>query len=381
MSISKRICAIFVLLFLFLPTSFATLFQTSVVGTDYDFITDADPSTYICNEYNGIQSFEMPDKRYDDAELFQQAYVFTAFYSDGAEIDIAVSEKIGAKSDAEKEIQKYVGRLGKLPSVLRWWVSRVVVHVWDATAFADIWVMVLYSENADKRISTHDLEETIFHESIHASLDSTYANSAWWLDAQRKDGGFVTAYGENKPTWEDLAESAIFAYTIGHNPERIPKGDREKIEQAIPHRIEFIESIIPKNQSIFSRTDIKKTCVSDVMKPISSINSGVDEDENTVPDSDKDIRSEETDIDQDNKTLKSSETHPPYWEIKTFIQSKVRSIDVSKIDIGVLESKISEVRLTIEQKNYSDNKTQYLMTFLDILLDVVVEEKIKIEME
>ena len=98
----------------------------------------------------------------------------------------------------------------------------------DATAFSDRGLIVVYAANATRRISTHDLEETIFHESVHATWDAAHADSAGWRAAQEADGGFVTDYARKNPDGEDLAESALFAYTLAHHPERIPEPDASR---------------------------------------------------------------------------------------------------------------------------------------------------------
>jgi hypothetical protein len=77
-------------------------------------------------------------------------------------------------------------------------------------------------------------EETVFHESVHAVWDKTHARSAEWMDAQTKDGSFITDYARRNPKGEDLAESALFAFTLIHHPDRIPREAAAKIERAIP---------------------------------------------------------------------------------------------------------------------------------------------------
>jgi len=47
-----------------LPASaHADEYPSSVVGTDFDFIRDSDPSAFMCLEYKGRGPREMPDKR------------------------------------------------------------------------------------------------------------------------------------------------------------------------------------------------------------------------------------------------------------------------------------------------------------------------------
>jgi hypothetical protein len=113
--------------------------------------------------------------------------------------------------------------------------------------------MVLYSENATKRIGTHDLEETVFHESVHAAWDRLHRESPRWLEAQTRDGRFVTDYAAKNPDGEDLAESALFAYALIHHPDRIPGNDAARIREAIPARIEFVAGLLPPGKPLHDR--------------------------------------------------------------------------------------------------------------------------------
>lgn len=227
-------------------------YATSIVGTDFDIITDDDPSCFVDLAYEGIKSVEMPDKT-SDGELFQDAHLFKAFYSDNSEIRIAVDSSFEDAAVAKREALRYATRLGKLPTVLRAGVRRLVVHEGheNTTAFSDHGLIVVYSGNATKRISTNDLEETLFHESVHAAWDEKYAKSADWKRAQAADGAFATMYAKKKPVLEDLAESALFAYAVIHHIDRLPPQDAQRIKTQIPSRILFVEKLIPLDKPIF----------------------------------------------------------------------------------------------------------------------------------
>ena len=228
-------------------------YPSSVVGTDFDFITESDPSAFHGIEFKGLKSEEMPDKTTRDAALMQPAFVFGTYYTDGTQVKIAVDSTFRTAKAAHKEAMRYASRLGKLPTALRKGVKRLVVHQGEknSTAFSDVGLIVVYSANATKRISTHDLEETIFHESVHAAWDKQHARSAAWLKAQAADGAFITSYARRKRTREDLAESALFAYTLLHHPKRIPAADAKKIGHKIAARIDFVEALLPPKKSIF----------------------------------------------------------------------------------------------------------------------------------
>lgn len=203
-------------------------------------------------KYKGEGMPEMPDKGDPSAPLQKPAHLFDSSYSDGTSVALMISADFKTADEARQEALRYTARLGKLPTALRQGVRRVVVHKGgrDTTAFSDVGLIVLYSENATKRISTHDLEETVFHESVHAAWDKAHAASPEWREAQKKDGRFVTAYARENPDGEDLAESALFAYTLLHHPERIPKAEAEKIRQAIPARIDYVAKLVPPGKPV-----------------------------------------------------------------------------------------------------------------------------------
>jgi hypothetical protein len=222
------------------------LYKSSVVGTDFDFITENDPSSFERLEFLGFMEFEMPDKRGTGEPLLQNAYVFKAYFDDGTKIDIALDRDFGSEQAAQQDAMRYAPRLGKLPSLYRRKLKHVVVHKGgiDTTAFAEDkgHFFVAYSDNATKRIGTNDLEETFFHEGTHASIQETYLAGAAWKNAKALDQVHITKYAMTSDQ-EDFAESALFAYTLIYHPERIPETERAKIQKQIPHRIAFFRSV------------------------------------------------------------------------------------------------------------------------------------------
>lgn len=234
-------------------------YPSSVVGTDFDFITQADPDTFVRLESKGQGPAEMPDKSDRKAALVQQAFLFVAHFNDQTRVNLAIDADFKTQDSAREEALRYTPRLGKLPTALRRGVNRVVVHKGgeNVTAFSDVGLIVVYSDNATKRIRTHDLEETIFHESVHAAWDKAHASSAEWKDAQKNDGRFITDYARKNPKGEDLAESALFAYALIHHPDRIPKEEAAKIASAIPNRIAFVAKLLPKDKPLHFAVEAK----------------------------------------------------------------------------------------------------------------------------
>ena len=221
-------------------------YRSSVVGTEFDFITQDDPSTFDHLDFIGFQPFEMPDKRDNDEPLVQDAYVFEASFADGTDIKIALDREFGSREAAELNAFEYATRLGKLPSLYRKSLRHITVNYGgpDTTAFAEDkgHFFTIYSGNASRRIDTHDLEETFFHEGSHASIQDAFLESQEWRDAVSRDAAHITEYAKTSDQ-EDFAESALFAYTIILHPERFPDSDRDKIVNTIPNRIDFFRRV------------------------------------------------------------------------------------------------------------------------------------------
>ena len=221
------------------------LYSASVTGTDFDIITTSDPTDFCRLEYTGRSQQEMPDKT-SDGELFAQAITFNAHFNHGPPIAVAMDIDFDTTSAAEVDALRYATRLGKLPLVLRSGVNRLVVHKGqpDTTAFSDVGLIVVYSANAARRIQTNDLEETLLHESVHATWDAPHAVSNDWRNAQNQDNFFISNYAMGLPEREDLAESALFAYALNANPNRLPAADAEAISRAIPARIALVQGLL-----------------------------------------------------------------------------------------------------------------------------------------
>ena len=224
------------------------LYASSVVGTDFDFIRESDPSVWERVTFLKQGAAEMPDKT-AKAELFQEAFQYEGVFRDQVKVHFAVHSKIGSEVEAKRFVELAAVRLGRIPHILRKGVERVVINVGDATAFSDRGLIVLYTENMLKRIGSKDLEETTFHESVHATWDTEHAKSAGWKSAQASDPGFVTDYAKRLPDGEDLAESALFAVTMVHHPDRLPKEVIDRLSRQIPARIAYIEKLFPKSAS------------------------------------------------------------------------------------------------------------------------------------
>lgn len=220
------------------------LFKNSIVSTEFDFITSDDPNAFESLRFLGQGTREMPDKR-NNKLMGKDTFIFEARFGDDSEVKIWAHSAFGSMEVAERYALMLSGPLGKLPELMRKKLSHVVIHKGDLTAFAESagHFFVLYSENMETRVRNHDLEETVFHESVHATLSLKHSKSKVWLSAQKADDGFITEYAASNPTQEDLPESALFAYTMLKYPGRLPSEVETWVHKHMPNRLAFFRRI------------------------------------------------------------------------------------------------------------------------------------------
>lgn len=232
-------------------TAQTPLFPNSVVSNDIDFILDTDEDAFTSLSFIGQEDKEMPDSQ--SSILFDEdTYVFEATFSNGKKLGIWCHSSFGSQAAAEEYADKLCPRLGKLPFLHLNMLDHVVVHNGNATAFAETEgnFFVLYSQNMDARISTHDLEETVFHESVHASIQEVYEDDPVWTNAQSTDPTFVTDYAQSLPGLEDMAESALFAYALITTPGRLTADIEDWLETNIPNRLAFFRTLYSAPTSV-----------------------------------------------------------------------------------------------------------------------------------
>lgn len=227
------------------------LFETSVVGTDFDFIMADDPNAFLTSRFLVTDNVELPGA--DPDELFGDAFIFATTYEDGVTVEIWANVDIGSVAMAAPYAMALGNAIGRLPSIYRQSLSHVVVNPGDRLAFAqeaigaDLGFFVMTTGNIDLRISEANLEETVFHEANHVALEDFYSRNPLWTSAQNADPGFITDFAQELPFQEDIPESALFAFTVINYPGRLD-AQQPGIEQAIlgqiPNRIEFFRDEI-----------------------------------------------------------------------------------------------------------------------------------------
>ena len=221
----------------------------STASTVFDIVRASDPSAFTCLEYIGREDRQLWDKRVD-GEPTVNVFLFLARFSDGTTMQIAANPEFGSADAARAEALRYTTSLGQLPTELRRGIERFSIHAGTEGFHAGDRQIIVYSGMAERRASYDHLEESIFHEAVHAAWDQAHRLAPAWQQAQSEDGRFLTTYAEESPDREDLAESALFAFGLLHYPGRIPPVDTEVTRATIPHRIAYVSALLPVDRPL-----------------------------------------------------------------------------------------------------------------------------------
>ena len=209
---------------------------------DPDIITASDPTTFQTLQSIGQGSRTMFDRR-ANAWVELQAYLFDANFSDGLSAEVQVNPEFGSIEAARVQAEKYAIVIGRIPKVLRTSVSTVWIHKGVEPFGGGNNNLLIHVGQGDLYLAQGILEETFVHEAAHTSLDADHAASAGWLSAQSKDVNFISMYARDNPAREDIAESVLAWLAVRYRASRIGPYLTATIEQAIPNRIAYFDSL------------------------------------------------------------------------------------------------------------------------------------------
>ena len=231
-----KVQTVFLLTFISL-VAFSKPPYSGTLWVDPDIIIETDPSTFVTVESLGTGTRQMYDRRKGWIEV--DAILFYAFYMDGRAIEIQINPEF-SEYEAKKYATFYGNAIGQLPSILRKDVDTVWIHKGNETFGGGNRNLLIHTENPDYHGIW--LEETLFHEACHTSLDSWMYNSTW-TNAQILDDAYISEYARDFPNREDIAESCALYYAIKFKPERVSAITKDLIKDTIPNRLNVFDSI------------------------------------------------------------------------------------------------------------------------------------------
>ena len=225
-----------------------------------DLLTAADPSALSVVAYVGRGERLIFDYRVFDW-ITVDAYLFEARIG-GRIVEFQVNPEFQSEQASREQVDVYAPALGRLPAVLLSRLDNVHVNAGrpdhpDAIrghpdgirgprrVFGGNWFdrsITVHTGRGEEYRRDGFLEEVLFHEGAHVSVDELVKATPEWRVAQQADGGFVSAYARDNPDREDVAESILPYFAVRFRPERLRPGQGQAIEEAIPSRLEYFDA-------------------------------------------------------------------------------------------------------------------------------------------
>ena len=203
-------------------------------------IDGADSSSLMTVTYSGRGAREFWDRR-AERWVTIEAYLFDVRYGWGA-VEFQVNSEFESADTARAEVDTYAPALGRLPAFLMTNAREVEISAVDAVFQGNqAGIIHIYTGSGEELIRNGFLEEVLFHEAGHASLDRHHKDSAGWREARDRDGVFISQYARDHADREDVAESILPYFAVRHRPGRLTDADRSAILTAIPNRLLYFD--------------------------------------------------------------------------------------------------------------------------------------------
>ena len=220
-----------------------------------DILTTADPSGLTGVTYTGRGDRTIWDYRVLDW-ITVNTYLFKARIR-GRNIEFQVNPEFGSVDAARAEVDTYALALGRLPAVLLSRAEKVHVNAGDPAhpdaakrgrvpkVFGANYFdrsITMHTGNGQRLLRDGYLEEVLFHEGAHVSLQN-HQDTPGWRAAQEADGEYISDYARDHPDSEDVAESLLLYFAMRYRPDRISTDHRAAIADTIPNRMEYFDGL------------------------------------------------------------------------------------------------------------------------------------------
>ena len=207
-----------------------------------NILTPSDPTSLQAVEYTGRGGRTIYDYRVNEW-ITVEAYLFKAQYSSG-ELEFQVNPEFGSVAAARAQVDVYAPALGRLPAAMLSRALKVHINAGNELFGGNAYdrSFLIHTERGEEYLREGFLEEVLFHEIGHISLDLDHAGSPGWLAAQGADEVFISDYARDNPGREDIAESILVYFAVRYRPERLSTEDLSTSVFTIPNRLAYFDA-------------------------------------------------------------------------------------------------------------------------------------------
>ena len=225
---------------------------SGTIFVDPDIITQRDESSFVGLEYRGLGTETAYDRRRGGAWVTDEFFIFDVAYHDKDGTRVRVNTEFSTPEKAEKEAIFYAEAVGRLPSILLRDLATITIHAGNEDYGGGNRDILIHTWRTRSYLADGILEETLFHEACHTSLDEYLYADPDWAEARHSDPEFISEYARDYPLREDVAESCLMAFAILNRPNRISSTTSRLISEAMPRRIAYFDKFVEFDNEAFA---------------------------------------------------------------------------------------------------------------------------------
>jgi len=203
-------------------------------------IDSADPSSVQSIVYAGREEREFY-KGYVTGFIMTETYLFNVEYPTGKIVEFQVETEWGSQEAALGQVELHATELGRMPLLLIRGVVEMEIGEIGRIAANRLGQIHIDVDIAKDWIGRGFWQESLFHETVHTTLDIAVVGDHAWTAAQEADGVFISDYAQSLPEIEDLAETFLLWFAVRYRPERLSGDVRQTVLNTIPNRIAYLD--------------------------------------------------------------------------------------------------------------------------------------------
>lgn len=212
------------------------------VWVNSNIINSSDPSAGRTVTYTGRgerQYWDCPASEWIDIN----AYLFDVNYdSRPAPTEFQVHPDSGDLDSVREFVEEFALALGRMPRALMANVKEVELINGVDCGGGNRGGSIHWGRDPNPWVERNGwLDEVLFHEAVHTTLDADHLESTGWRAAQEADGNSISDYARDFPDREDLAETALMWFAVRYHPERLTAKQRNAVLDAIPNRLAYLD--------------------------------------------------------------------------------------------------------------------------------------------
>ena len=226
------------------------IFKKATTFVDSNIIKKSDPSNFkdvVFIEKEKLLDFDkrtFKNRKISWKKTNFSVFVFKTSFEDTVDILIKVNDEFKDLKKAEKQAIKFGKIFGQMPAFLREKVKYLIIHKGNPSWAGGNGYAIIHTNtfvNENKKY----IEESMFHELVHASLDWQWGKKSIeedkWLNAISTDKYYVSNYAWENPKQEDLAETVLWWYASRCKVDRISKKNNQKVNKFLPNRFKYLD--------------------------------------------------------------------------------------------------------------------------------------------